>query len=341
VLAETNDSIFDGPFVVSGAFEVIHSGSWHNRYPGDRRIKLDLTRLISFYDTSLVPSLIAKRFNLERWDHRLLGIAPEDVAAVMDRLTEAYVAPPPAGSGVDWDTLFKVVVDRYADRLEMVRYVLNGTSSSSSDDDDALVTAKNAITHFRVMLAPYILRAVVPVPDTAWAAPVYNFCATSHTGNIRRSARAGTFTAAERLLLGAVEETNREICRVVVRLWAEGVSAGLDDALPVPVPVEAAPDVDAPALVRKWKAAIDDLMAWLDWSVWIKCRPGCSFEVCPSSMYLRSDELTARTAGNMLFADLAIRWSWRVPSWRSARTPSRLGRRRRLSAAPASMCATI
>jgi hypothetical protein len=259
----------------------------------------------------------------------------------MDRLTEAYAAPPPAGSGVDWDTLFKVVVDRYADRLEMVRYVLNGTSSSSSDDDDALVTAKNAITHFRVMLAPYILRAVVPVPDTAWAAPVYNFCATSHTGNIRRSARAGTFTAAERLLLGAVEETNREICRVVVRLWAEGVSAGLDDALPVPVPVEAAPDVDAPALVRKWKAAIDDLMAWLDWSVWIKCRPGCSFEVCPSSMYLRSDELTARTAGNMLFADLAIRWSWRVPSWRSARTPSRLGRRRRLSAAPASMCATI
>ncbi|KAJ6551659.1 hypothetical protein B0H19DRAFT_1158491 [Mycena capillaripes] len=270
VVTERNDSISDGPFAPTAAFEVIHSGSWHNRYPGDRRIQLDLTRLISFYDTSLVPSLVEKRFNLERWDHRLLGITSEDVAAVMARLDEAYTAPPPAGSGVDWDTLFKVVVDRYDDRFEMVRYVLNATS------DDALVIVKNAMTQFRVMLRPYILHAAVPVPgaDNAWASPVYKFCATSHTENIRRSVSlSGKLTASERLLLNAVEETNREICRVVVGLWAEGVAAGLDDVLPVD-PTQP----DGKALVRKWKAAIDDLMAWLDWSVWIKCRPECSFE---------------------------------------------------------------
>ncbi|KAJ7139078.1 hypothetical protein C8R44DRAFT_300872 [Mycena epipterygia] len=271
---ETNDSaIHQEPFSALAGFEVIHSGSWHNRYPGDRRIKLDLTRVVSFYDTALVPSLVAKRFNLERWDHRLLGITSEDIAAVMDRLTQAYTKPPGAGSGIDWDTLFKVVVDRYDDRLEMVRYVLNTTA------DDALVTAKKAMKQFRVMLTPYILHTAVPThalrADNAWAAPVFEFCATSHTEYIRRSTSlSAQLTPSEQLLLNAVEETNREICRVIVRIWAEGVSAGLDDALPVDLPFE----VDGVVLTHKWKTAVEDLMAWLDWSVWVKCRPECSFE---------------------------------------------------------------
>ncbi|KAF8218276.1 hypothetical protein K438DRAFT_22782 [Mycena galopus ATCC 62051] len=260
------------PFAITD-FHVLHSGSWHNRYPGDRRIKLDLTRFISFYDTSLVPSLVAKRFGLERWDHRLLGISPEDVDAVMARITDADTAPPNPGSGVDWDTLFKVVVDRYDDRFELLRYVLNTTS-----DTDVLVTAKKAMAHFRVMLHPYLLYAAVPVPgsaDTTWATPVYKFCATSHTEYIRRSAAlSALLTASEQLLLNAVEEVNREICRVVVSMWAEGVTAGLDDVLPVEDPIAH----DGAVLTRKWKAAVDDLMAWLDWSVWVKCRPECSFE---------------------------------------------------------------
>ncbi|KAJ7025557.1 hypothetical protein C8F04DRAFT_133512 [Mycena alexandri] len=267
-----NDSVLiNGPFDTAASFDVIHSGSWHNRYPGDRRIKLDLTQLVSFYDTALVPSLVARRLNLERWDHRLLGITSADVAAVMARLTQAYTYPPQTGSGVDWDTLFKVVVDRYDDRFEMVRYVLNSTS------DDTLVTAKKAMSHFRVMLQPYILHSAVPGSsiDNTWAAPVFKFCATSHTEYIWRSPTLlAKLTASEELLLNAVEETNREICRVVVHTWAEGVVAGLDDTLPVDEPIQS----DGEVLVGKWKANIEELMSWLDWNVWIKCRPECNFE---------------------------------------------------------------
>ncbi|KAJ7763327.1 hypothetical protein B0H16DRAFT_1674049 [Mycena metata] len=271
-----NDSLLtNGPFETAAFFDVIHSGSWHNRYPGDRRIKLDLTQLISFYDTALGPSLVARRLNLERWDHRLLGITPAGVAAVMARLTQAYTtSPPQPGSGVDWDTLFKVLVDRYDDRFEMVRYVLN-----SSTSDDALVTAKNAMSLFRVMLQPYILHTATPGSgsgtDNAWATPVFKFCATSHTEYIRNSPTLfSKLTPSEELLLNAVEETNREICRVVVHTWADGVAEGLDDALPVDKPIH--PDGDA--LMGRWKADIERLMAWLDWSVWTKCRPECSFE---------------------------------------------------------------
>ncbi|KAJ7661249.1 hypothetical protein B0H17DRAFT_953668 [Mycena rosella] len=268
---ETYGAIIDQAPSVLGGFEVIHSGSWHNRYPGDRRIKLDLTHLISFYDTALVPSLVEKRLNQERWDHRLLGITTDDIAAVMGRLAKAYTGSAEAGSGVDWDTLFKVIVDRYDERFEMVRYVLNTTA------DDALVTTKEVMGHFRVMLTPYILHTARPRTgaDNAWAVPVFKLCATAHTVYIRRNAPlSAKLTASERLLLNAAEETHREICRVVVRMWAEGAAAGLDDALPVadPVPVNGA------ALVRRWTEALEGLMEWLDWSVWVKCRPECSFE---------------------------------------------------------------
>ncbi|KAJ7621080.1 hypothetical protein FB45DRAFT_928277 [Roridomyces roridus] len=252
--------------------EVILSGSWHNRYPGDRRIKLDLTQLISFYDTMLVPSLIPERFTDERWEHRLLGISPEDIAAVKRRLATFYTTPLTASSGVDWDTLFKVIVDRYDTRLEVVQYLL-------STPEAPLASAKKAMKQFRVMLTPYILNSAVPAEQgNSWAAPVFAFCATSHTSHIRRNAFISEkLTDSEHLLLHAVEETNREICRVVVSMWAEGVLAGLDDSLPPPhLPVH--DEGPSEALVQKWKSAVEGLMSWLDWSVWIKCRPECGFE---------------------------------------------------------------
>ncbi|KAJ7242986.1 hypothetical protein C8J57DRAFT_1366695 [Mycena rebaudengoi] len=78
----------------------------------------------------------------------------------MARLTDAYTSPPQPGSGIDWDTLFKVVVDRYAERLEIARYTLNST-----DGANALATAKSRMAQLRIMLAPYILHSAVPSTD--------------------------------------------------------------------------------------------------------------------------------------------------------------------------------
>ncbi|KAG2353610.1 hypothetical protein BDR07DRAFT_1432670 [Suillus spraguei] len=61
----------------------MHSGSWHNRYPGDSRIVLDLTGLVSLYDIGLAPSLVSVRAGIERWDHRVLGISSSDISNVM------------------------------------------------------------------------------------------------------------------------------------------------------------------------------------------------------------------------------------------------------------------
>ncbi|KAG1751496.1 uncharacterized protein EDB91DRAFT_610048 [Suillus paluster] len=163
----------------------MHAGSWHNRYPGESRIVLDLTSLISLYDTALAPSLVLVCAGLERCDHRVLGISSEDISRLMRKLTEVVSRPDWVGSGIDQKTLIHVIVDRYVDRLELMQHLLNFTSS---DSQELLQRAKLAQAQLRVMLTPYLLHStVVPSSDTSgvdaphWASLMFKNCATMHT----------------------------------------------------------------------------------------------------------------------------------------------------------------
>ncbi|KAG6844479.1 hypothetical protein H0H87_006615 [Tephrocybe sp. NHM501043] len=263
---------------------VRESGSWHNHYPGDPRIELDLSRLVSFYDTALVPSLIPSRINQTRFSHRLANISSEDTHAVMRAIDEA-LSNPCTGSGVDWRTLFQVITLRYADRLELLQHHLNASDTETASRTPSEVAA-HVLHELRIMLAPYILHSATPIPrhptSNTWASPVFQHCATTHTDFI--TSISSTLTSSERLLLKTIRGTNREICRVVVKIWAEAVLEGLDPALP---PSAASPDTDEKRLsdaLARWRADIQRLMDWLSWSVWIKCRPACSFEVHVSAL---------------------------------------------------------
>ncbi|KAJ7504960.1 hypothetical protein B0H11DRAFT_450325 [Mycena galericulata] len=265
-------------------FGTILSGSWHTRYPGETRVHLDLTKLISFYDTSLAPSLIPDREGKERWDHRVLGISAPDLAVVKERLQNVLASGTDMGSGVDWTTLYRVVIDRYADRLETLEYLLDTTTTENLHERAPIIQ-----TELRLMLTPYVVYTARPDwlstadsvsyvdgRDEAWALPVWRACATRHTAHIHRDSRLQSrLTSSERLLLGALDGTNREICRVLVRMWATGVHAGVDSLLPGPE------DPSPPILSRileQWRSDAHSLIAWLDWSVWVKCRPMCAAE---------------------------------------------------------------
>ncbi|KAG2366975.1 hypothetical protein BDR07DRAFT_380412 [Suillus spraguei] len=215
-------------------FESMHCGWWHNRYPGDSRIVLDLTGFVSLYDIALAPSLVPVRAGLERWYHRVLGISPEDISQVKRKLTEVISRPDP-GSSIDWKTLTHVIVDRYADRLELTQYLLNFTSS---DSQELLQRAKLVQTQLRVMLAPYLLHStVVPSAGTPglhpshWASPIFKLCATTHTTAMVK--KIPLMTPSERLLFKAVEDTTREICRVTTNMWAVGAMNGVDILFPM------------------------------------------------------------------------------------------------------------
>ncbi|KAI6108313.1 hypothetical protein F5141DRAFT_1233451 [Pisolithus sp. B1] len=249
----------------SPTFEAMYAGSRHNLYPGETRIQLDLSGLVSFYDTDLVPSLVPARFRKERWDHRLQNVSTEDVVRVKARLEEALSRPAGRSSDIDWQALIRVVVDRYSERLQ--------------------ITLSKPKWQLRHMLMPYIGVNVTPcsidkgVKETAsdmldWTRPVYKLCATTHTDMLKDC----TTTSSEKLLLTAVQGTTREICRVVTKMWGLGVLAGVDQFMGI----DREPDMETTQrMMKTWRKDIDELMAWLDWNVWVKCRPECSPEVFP------------------------------------------------------------
>ena len=257
-------------------FEAIKSGNQHNHFPGETRVQLDLAGLVSFYDTELVPSLVPVRAGQDRWDHRVQNVSKQDLAAAVSRLEGALTRPSGLSSGIDWKTLIQVIHDRYAGRLELTQYLVNSPATSS---DVILDLAAKTQTQLRIMLAPYLHLSAAPMDSSDkdavdWTVPVYRDCATAHTSF--GESKLSSMTESEKLLLRAVMGTNREICRVVTKMWAAGVYAGIDPSL------NTKDSVDIGEVKRIWKIWAEDLnrlMGWLDWSVWVKCKPACDPEV--------------------------------------------------------------
>jgi len=252
--------------------EIINAGSWHDHFPGETRVHLDLAGLISLYDTQLVPSLVDIRAGQERWDHRVQNISSEDLSAVKSKLEAILLIPKGMSSGIDWRTLIQVIVDRYAGQLELTRYLLN---SSVTDPDEILDLANKTQSQLRTMLTPYLLLSATPTDQSDtdelnWTIPIYKLCTTTHTYSM--DSEVDSLTSSEKLLLQAVRGTTREICRVVTKMWAAGVYVGLDRSLNT----KKSPDIaEVTHLWDTWAEDLDRLMTWLDWNVWIKCNPGC------------------------------------------------------------------
>ena len=78
---------------------------------------------VSFYDVALAPSLVSTRAVLARWQHRVGGVSPADLAALEARLAD-NVATWPSGCGVDWLALVRIIKKRFGDRLALLRYLL-------------------------------------------------------------------------------------------------------------------------------------------------------------------------------------------------------------------------
>ncbi|KAJ3995590.1 hypothetical protein F5050DRAFT_273291 [Lentinula boryana] len=282
------------PAVTIRNFELMHSSSQYNQYPGDIRINLDLTRLVSFYDLELAPSLIRMRTGIRdkggRWLYDLAQIEPKDVDTLHQKLREALEDDlTRVTSGVDWQTLFQVVIKRFGTRLENMRYVVMDSAHHSGstilDDEDRVL---KAFAQINIMLTPYIPsglrfreyegRSTTPL---AWASPAYDLCSTSHTSYIAKNL-SRQMTISEKLLLGAVQDTTKEICRVLVKMWATGVEAGLDAKYWVRRIGGQAKrnrqDDRFGALAKQWSGEIEHLMDWLDWHMWVKCNPACNDE---------------------------------------------------------------
>jgi len=240
------------------------AGSRHNHAPGETRVHLDYAGLVTFYDTSL-SSLVEARYGKDRSHTRLEGISVLDSERVRAEIQAVLTREQGRGSGIDWGSIARIVMERYAGRLEYLRWLLS--SDTFGDESERAVVARAQLL---VMLAPYITTADIPKqlpPSTnlSWAAPIAQRCATTQTSHIPLS----ILTPQEARIHAAVENTLQEICRRLVLVWVEFFD------------VEAADEAGATEATAVARRHIEELIAWLDWSVWVRCEPGCGLgEIC-------------------------------------------------------------
>ncbi|KAH9028921.1 hypothetical protein EDB84DRAFT_1579259 [Lactarius hengduanensis] len=194
------------------ALEAYLTGGWHDRAPGETRVHLDYSGLVTFYDPSLT-SLVESRHGKDRLHLRLEGISMLDSERVRAELQTVLTREQDGRSGVDWGSIARVVTERYAGRLEYLRFLLSPNTTFA----DPLERATIARAQLLVMLAPYITTTDVPerLPasaDLSWVAPIAQRCATTQTSHIP----LGMLTPQEARIHAAVENTIQEICRRLV-----------------------------------------------------------------------------------------------------------------------------
>ena len=247
---------------ISTSFEALNSGMWHNRLPSETRIKIDYSRVVSFFDPAL-SSLIDARAGKLREDFRLDGISEADSEYIRDRITDVFTRGG-QGSGIDWGAVTQVIVDRYAGRLELLRYILQNPESKRNVTEQVAETRSQVL----IMLSPYMLTSAIPPNptgpvDPSWIDPVVKHCASTHTA----WAPEALLTPQENVIKGAVEEVLSQICGVLGDIWVDAFDS------------EGASAEELERLLGKWQSDITELMGWLDWSIWLKCNPDCGSEV--------------------------------------------------------------
>ncbi|KAJ1302029.1 hypothetical protein OPQ81_000864 [Rhizoctonia solani] len=256
--------------------EAFQAGAWHHRAPGEVRVRLDVARLVSLYDPALRSGAEIRK-GLEKVQHRGKGLSQEDIDTFRTWVIDSVQPAAPATSGVDWQALTTVIMDRYSSRLEYLQFLLNTERVSVN----ATAVVQDVRTQLMIMLMPDLTPDVVPsnatpiassapaqysqvrrreVQTNEWVKPISDHCSSYLVSHLPQD----MFTREERTLYAGVSGTLREICRVLALLWSEAY-----DPRPTIQPID---------LVKRWKVQVDELIQWLDWPMWNKCRPECDLD---------------------------------------------------------------
>jgi hypothetical protein len=253
-----------GSLPTDSRYEVDVAGKWHDRAPGETRVRVQYDKFVSFYDPAMT-SLVDSRRGKPREEHNLKPLSKADAQTKLAELEAALARPWDGGSGVDWASVVHVVVERYGERLEVLAHTLSSSSSFS-----AYETAYKARQQVLIMLTPHFTTTDTPgtegVANKTWLTPVVGRCATTHTRGLPAD---GLLTPQEVLIRGAVEDVMQQICRRLARMFALVYDIEVGDN-----------HLNASSVVGAMEGEVRELMTWLDWTqVWVKCRLACTTEV--------------------------------------------------------------
>ncbi|CAE7141515.1 unnamed protein product [Rhizoctonia solani] len=253
--------------------EAFQAGAWHRRAPGEIRVRLDVARLVSLYDPAL-QSGTQTRKGLEKVQHRGKGLSQDDIDIFRAWVIDSVQQNAPETSGVDWQALTTVIMDRYSSRLEYLQLLLSPDRISAN----ATAVVHDVRTQLMIMLMPDLTPDTVPsssasgaaaqysqarrreTPTNEWVKPILDHCSSYLVSHLPQD----KFTREERTLYAGISGTLHEICRVLSLLWSDAY-----DPLP---------EVEPTDMANRWRIQVDELTQWLDWSMWNKCTPECGLD---------------------------------------------------------------
>ncbi|KAF8309494.1 hypothetical protein DL93DRAFT_2062893, partial [Clavulina sp. PMI_390] len=259
--------------------EVDLAAKRHDFAPGETRVRPLFSKFVTFYDPE-VKSLIEGRRGQTRDHHRLLDIEKSDVEMMVKQLEEVVDdevgwEEKSSASGVDWESILRVVIQRYGERLEFLNHTL--ATHRAVPFTRAFKSRQQVLT----ILAPYFTVYDIPAnvssmeSKRAWLSPVVQRCTTTHTKGLPTH----LFTKQEHLLYHGVQTVMREICRRMGRMFY--MSYDIETIDP-----EKKTEETYSAIAEAMRVEISSLMEWLDWvQVWMKCRPSCAIDVSGVLLY--------------------------------------------------------
>ena len=283
---------FGNVFAEQGSFEWLRSATWHyggyggHGGPAEQRVKLDLCRMVSFYDPALMSLSGARHGGIVgnhsyengwglRRGHRLLDIDSGDVELVREWLRD-MTSPPPSGVGcsdVDWHAIFTVIQAQHETRARAIAAVFEWTRGTE-DENKALVTRVHELSH--AVLAAYVEYGSSTPKELA-----VSRCSSVHTLLVDPDALG----RSERLLYGSVRAVLARICGWEWDLfeWSERRTSNYLGKTPSQIE-----SITGDALldeISEHRQRTTELLRWMGWDSWTQCERQCGPNVsAPSSL---------------------------------------------------------
>lgn len=288
------------PLAMSSADEWIRIAT-HRAFSPQPHITLDHSKLVTFYHPRLKSLAPGRAGNTMRMHRVWTGISDTDAAAVAAELDVVLArGESEQGSGMDWGATARDVVEHWALRLLQLQSVLNEAINASALNATQVTLDVRLLSY--TPLSPYMALGSAP-NASGWdlffgenpelLESGFSRCTYSISGFLTGPA----LTPQETLLQSSVEQVMQRLCFDIGSIFSESYDA-------------ASHSLNDSKAIEGWVTRMNALVAWLDWTEWLRCEEVCDLDVSfiqfLYDVFLRSVDGVIRRLERVHYAIVAL-----------------------------------
>nr|GAT51080.1 predicted protein [Mycena chlorophos] len=254
----------------TGNLEWVRAAS-HRAASPQPHLTLFPSLMVTYYHPRL-ESVATERTNKSMTNHRLTSISVADAISVVEEVNDVVerFKAGDRGSGMDWTGTALGIIEYWGDRISHMHSLLLNASEPEANATASLLAIR---TLAYTLLNPYMQPGIAPnasgwelffgMPAVAGfdgTVTAWERCTRQKTDFL--SHLADLRTTQEILLQETIEIVLGRLCYDFGTIFAQ--SSDLVEGSPVD------------PFVHQWRIRVEQLMQWLDWSVWLRCE-----DVCP------------------------------------------------------------